>query len=89
MRSQALGDARAAEMMRGRRIMEINPDHPIVKTMAEKVALESREVKDQVVLLYDAASMTAGFALESPKEFANRIYGMMGGGATPVEAEIV
>ncbi|KAG7668452.1 putative Heat shock protein 90-5, chloroplastic [Nannochloris sp. 'desiccata'] len=89
MRSQALGDARAAEMMRGRRIMEINPDHPIVRAMAEKVALESREVKDQVVLLYDAASMTAGFALENPKDFASRIYGMMGGGATPVDAEVV
>ncbi len=89
MRSQALGDARGAEMMRGRRIMEINPDHPIVRAMAEKVVLESREVKDQVALLYDAASMTAGFALESPKDFASRIYGMMGGGATPVDAEVV
>lgn len=30
---QALGDARAAEYMRGRRIMEINPDHPIIQAL--------------------------------------------------------
>lgn len=28
---QAMGDNRAAEYMRGRRIMEINPDHPIIQ----------------------------------------------------------
>lgn len=30
MRSQALGDARAMEYMRGRKIMEINPKHDII-----------------------------------------------------------
>ena len=30
MRSQALGDARAMEYMKGRKIMEINPNHDII-----------------------------------------------------------
>lgn len=41
---QALGDARAAEYMRGRRIMEVNPDHPIIQGLKGKVELESRWV---------------------------------------------
>ena len=28
-------------------------------------------------LLYDAALVTSGFIVESPKEFGNRIYGLM------------
>ena len=92
MRSQALGDARMAEMMKGRRIMEINGEHPIIKNMAAKVEMESREVKDQIALLFDAAVLMGGYPIEAPQDFANRIYGLMAGGdgaATPVDAEIV
>jgi heat shock protein beta len=79
MRAQALGDARAAEYMKGRRSMEINPDHPIIRALAEKVAMDSREAKDQVELLLDAATLTGGFTVEAPREFAARIYALMGG----------
>ena len=40
--TQAMGDARAAEYMRGRRNMEINPQHPIIQALKGKVELESR-----------------------------------------------
>lgn len=33
MRAQTLGDTSSLEFMRGRRILEINPDHPIVKDL--------------------------------------------------------
>lgn len=33
MKAQALGDTSSLEFMRGRRILEINPDHPIVKDL--------------------------------------------------------
>lgn len=97
MRSQALGDARAAEYMKGRRSMEINPDHPIIRSLAEKVALDSREAKDQIELLFDAATLTGGFTVDAPREFAARIYALMGGSSgsepsksdAPVDPEIV
>lgn len=82
MRSQALGDSRAAEYMRGRRIMEINPQHPIIQGLKSKMDLESRELKDQVVLLFEAASLTGGFSVDNPKDFAARIYGLMGGSSS-------
>jgi heat shock protein beta len=80
MRAQALGDARAAEYMRGKRVMEINPDHPIIANLKDRVEMDSREAADQVALLYDAAALTGGFNIESPKDFAARVYGMMAGG---------
>lgn len=99
MRAQALGDARSAEYMRGRRIMEINPDHPVIKQMAEKVLLESTQVKDQIALLFDTAALSGGFMVESPKDFAARIYNLMGaeanttssssGVSEPVDPEIL
>ncbi len=36
---QAMGDAQQAEYMRGRRILEINPNHPIIQSLKEKVVL--------------------------------------------------
>lgn len=36
MKAQALGDTASLEFMRGRRILEINPDHPIVKDLKVK-----------------------------------------------------
>ena len=33
MKAQTLGDTASLEFMRGRRILEINPDHPIVKDL--------------------------------------------------------
>jgi HSP90 family molecular chaperone len=90
MKAQALGDSRAAEYMKGRRSLEINPSHPIIKSMAEKVSLESNELKDQIALLYDAALLTGGYPIESPKAFASRIYSIMAAGDDDVvDPEVV
>lgn len=39
---QALGDQQQAEYMRGRRILEINPDSPIIQSLKDKVRGECR-----------------------------------------------
>lgn len=89
MKAQALGDAKAAEYMKGRRSMEINPTHPIIKSLAEKVSLDSAVVKEQISLLYDAALLTGGYPIESPKAFADRIYSIMGGSDGEGASEVV
>ena len=79
MRSQALGDARAAEYMRGTRTLEVNAGHEVVKALADAVARGDTETAASAVeLLYDAALVTGGFAVESPRDFAGRIYSMIG-----------
>ncbi|PON76757.1 Heat shock protein Hsp90 family [Trema orientale] len=79
MKAQALGDSSSLEFMRGRRILEINPDHPIVKDLnaACKNAPDSSDAKRAVDLLYDTALISSGFTPDSPAELGNKIYEMM------------
>ncbi|CAL0318159.1 unnamed protein product [Lupinus luteus] len=80
MKAQALGDTASLEFMRGRRILEVNPDHPIIKDLnaASKNAPDSSEAKRAVELLYDTALISSGFSPDSPSELGNKIYEMMG-----------
>jgi heat shock protein beta len=87
MKAQALGDAAAAEYMKGKKTLEVNPDHPVIKGLAAAVAgapsaadpaAATDAARSAVELLYDAALVTSGFAVESPKAFAGRIYDMIG-----------
>ncbi|GAB2280149.1 hypothetical protein Dimus_014786 [Dionaea muscipula] len=79
MKAQTLGDTTTLEFMRGRRILEINPDHPIVKDLraACKNAPDSTDAKKAVDLLYDTALVSSGFSPDSPAELGNKIYEMM------------
>ncbi|WCJ35759.1 Heat shock protein 90 [Euphorbia peplus] len=79
MKAQALGDTSSLEFMRGRRILEINPDHPIVKDLnaACKNAPDSSDAQRAVDLLYDTALISSGFSPDSPAELGNKIYEMM------------
>ncbi|GJN03850.1 hypothetical protein PR202_ga21336 [Eleusine coracana subsp. coracana] len=79
MKAQTLGDTSSLEFMRGRRIFEINPDHPIVKDLnaACKNEPESTEAKRAVELLYETALISSGYTPESPAELGGKIYEMM------------
>lgn len=79
MRSQPMQDTRAAEYMRGKKIMEINPDHPLIKNLREEIAVNSESKKAKVIseLLYETALLTSGFTIESPKTYAQKVYSMI------------
>ncbi|KAF7827923.1 heat shock protein 90-5, chloroplastic [Senna tora] len=79
MKAQTLGDTASLEFMRGRRILEVNPDHPIIKDLnaACKNAPDSDDAKRAVDLLYDTALISSGFSPDSPAELGNKIYEMM------------
>lgn len=79
MRAQTLGDTTSLEFMRGRRILEVNPDHPIIKDLkaACKNEPDSSEARRAVELLYDTALISSGFTPDSPAELGGKIYEMM------------
>ncbi|KAF8781078.1 hypothetical protein HU200_001051 [Digitaria exilis] len=79
MKAQTLGETSSLEFMRGRRIFEINPDHPIIKDLSAacKNEPESTEAKRAVELLYEAALVSSGYTPESPAELGGKIYEMM------------
>ncbi|KAL7716135.1 heat shock protein 90 [Entamoeba marina] len=61
MKAQALRDNSMSTYMVSKKTLELNPDHPI----------------DLVVLLFETALLSSGFALDEPAAFAGRIYRMV------------
>ena len=74
MKAQALGKQDSMmDFMRKNRILEINPNHPMIQSLA--VRLENDEdIRDSTLLLYESASLDSGFVLSDPSKFAERIY---------------
>ncbi|KAK6938970.1 Heat shock protein Hsp90 family [Dillenia turbinata] len=76
MQSQTLSDASKQAYMRGKRVLEINPRHPIIKELRERVVKdpEDEAIKQTAQLMYQTALMESGFLNNDPKDFASRIY---------------
>jgi molecular chaperone HtpG len=57
------------------RILEINQRHPIIRQLAEKVALDDKSdvVADGIQVLFDQALIAAGEPIRDPAGFAERI----------------
>ncbi|XP_061373265.1 endoplasmin homolog isoform X1 [Gastrolobium bilobum] len=76
MQSQTLSDAKKQAYMRGKRVLEVNPRHPIIKELRQRVIKnpEDESVKQTAQLVYQTALFQSGFLLDDPKDFASRIY---------------
>lgn len=79
MKAQTVGDSSSLDFMRSRRIFEINPEHPIIKTLnaACKSNPNDEEALRAVDLLYDTAAVSSGFTPENPAQLGGKIYQMM------------
>ncbi len=62
------------EYMKGRRIMELNPESPVIAKLKEQFEADpvGGAAKATAELLYETALVTSGFDVESPKDFAGR-----------------
>ncbi|KAM8921220.1 LOW QUALITY PROTEIN: heat shock protein HSP 90-alpha-like [Pelodytes ibericus] len=76
MKAQALRDNSTMGYMAAKKHLEINPDHPIIETIRQKVEADKngQSVKDLVILLFETALLSSGFSLE---DHSNRIYRMV------------
>jgi len=65
-----------------RKILEINPSHPIIKELLERVKdadKEDKESEELATLLTETALINSGFNLKSSSDFASRFYKLFNG----------
>ena len=68
---EALLRAHTQDLPDAKRILEVNPDHAIIKALGEQ--LESDGFDEWVEVLYEQALITEGSALPDPNAFARRV----------------
>lgn len=79
MKAQALRDSSTMGYMAAKKHLEINPDHPIIKSLKTKVDADKNDksVKDLVILLFETSLLSSGFSLENPQTHGERIFRMI------------
>jgi len=79
MKAQALRDTSTMGYMAAKKQLEINPDHSIVESLRAKAEADKNDksVKDLVLLLFETALLSSGFALEDPAVHSQRIHRMI------------
>merc|ERR1712080_651706 len=92
MKAQALRDTSTMGYMAAKKHLEINPDHSIVENLKGKADADKNDksVKDLVLLLFETALLSSGFALEDPAVHSQRIHRMikLGLGIEDTEEEV-
>ncbi|KAF4743050.1 hypothetical protein FOZ62_030817 [Perkinsus olseni] len=79
-------------MMTGRRTLELNPDHPVIKDLLEKVKEDKadKNAEDTAVVLFQAAMLDSGYEIVDPHALVKKVYSLMSESlgvdpSTPVE----
>ena len=79
LKAQALRNSQMDSFMGAKKILEINLDHKIMRTIKGKMAKEDtkNQCVDIVHLLFDTAQINSGFNLEKPSDYANKVNRMV------------
>jgi len=79
MKMQALQDKVEAKWYKAQRTMEINPEHPIIRELAARLAAdpEDSNVVLAADLVFETAALRSGFEVENPADFAATINAML------------
>ncbi|KAJ3175170.1 hypothetical protein HDU87_006405 [Geranomyces variabilis] len=67
-------DFRAKMYLQQKKVFEINPDHPLILGMLEKVKAGKQELlDDSVYVLFEATSIASGFSVRNASDFAKKV----------------
>jgi len=73
------GDSMSQYYFGQKKILEINPGHPLIKELSKRVQADSSDprAKELVQLMYEAATLRSGYELRDLAGFADRIESML------------
>merc|ERR1711959_223494 len=79
MKAQAFQNKEQISMMSGRKTLEINPNHPVVVDLLEKVKSdkENAAALDTAQVLFQTALIESGYDIADPTALVNRVYRLM------------
>ncbi|KAM9956400.1 hypothetical protein ACTFIR_003113 [Dictyostelium discoideum] len=79
MKAQA-HQGNAQPQFNSKKIMEINPSHPLIKKLLNRLnefGEEDETTKVSAHVLYETSALTAGYSIDNPTNFADFIYKLM------------
>merc|ERR1712179_608683 len=79
MKAQAFQNKDQLSMMSGRKTLEINPNHPVVADLLNKVKAdkEDKPALDTAQVLFQTALLESGYEIADPSALVNRVYRLM------------
>merc|ERR1712137_1499926 len=79
MKAQAFQNKDQLSMMSGRKTLEVNPNHPVVVDLLNKVKAdkEDKAALDTARVLFQTALIESGFEIADPSALVNRVYRLM------------
>jgi len=81
MRAQAFQDPNKGGVQKGTRTLEINPRHPMIRAIRDKVAATGGEASEEVTnlarILFDAAVLESGYLSDNPKAVTQRMQALV------------
>merc|ERR1711871_1656146 len=65
--------------MSGRKTLEVNPNHPVIIDLLEKVKADKEEAAalDTAQVLFQTALVESGYEVADPSALVNRVYRLM------------
>merc|ERR1712241_290134 len=79
MKAQAFQNKDQIGMMSGRKTLEVNPNHPVIIDLLDKVKAdkENAAAKDTAQVLFQTALIESGYELADASALVNRVYRLM------------
>merc|ERR1712054_637942 len=79
MKAQAFQNKDQISMMSGRKTLEVNPNHPVVIDLLNKIKDEKENPAaiDTAQVLFQTALIESGYEIADPSALVNRVYRLM------------
>merc|ERR1712134_142590 len=79
MKAQAFQNKDQLKMMSGRKTLEVNPNHPVIVDLLNKVKADKEDAAalDSAQVLFQTALIESGYEIADPAALVNRVYRLM------------